>query len=152
MTSKEALEHLTSKVFTGGNSILETEANVCEEIILKDLERLETLENIFSDSHICEIKARFNEIECSTEKCNNCPLGFESGVCLKNAFETKWKLQQENEKLKKVIEILKSCLDFYVGEGIGFVDCVFENPIITFDLNNKKELEQYELLKEVLGN
>lgn len=45
MTSKEALEYLTSKVFTGGNSILEIEAEECKTIILKNLERLEVLEN-----------------------------------------------------------------------------------------------------------
>lgn len=44
MNSKEALEYLTSEMFTGGNSILKAEAEVCKNIILQDLERLEELE------------------------------------------------------------------------------------------------------------
>lgn len=113
--------------------------------VLQDLERLETLEKIFSDSHICEIQARFNEIECSTEKCNNCPLGFESGVCLKNTFETKWKLQQENEKLKKIktnienkIKFIESCIVKQELNG---------NEVAIFNLK-----WQIDLLKEVLRN
>ena len=100
----------------------------CNEIS-QDLDRLEKLEKIFSDSHICEIKTRFNEIECSFDKCENCPLGIGDGICLKKTFERKWELQkenqelikkadcclwkdcneisQENEKLKKAIDIIK---------------------------------------------
>lgn len=71
------------------------------EYIFKDLDRLEKLEKIFSDSHICEIKERFNEIECSADKCDNCPLGIGDGICLKKTFERKWELQKENQELIK---------------------------------------------------
>lgn len=57
--------------------------NKCLLTIKQDLDRLEKLEKIFSDSHICEIKERFNEIECSADKCDNCPLGIGDGICLK---------------------------------------------------------------------
>ena len=43
-SSKEALDYVTSNVFTGGNSILKEEAEVCKNIILQDLDRLERLE------------------------------------------------------------------------------------------------------------
>lgn len=49
MTSKEALNYLTSKVFTGGNGILEIEAEECKKTILNDLERLEELEEKYYD-------------------------------------------------------------------------------------------------------
>ena len=70
----------------------------CNEIS-QALDRLEKLEKIFSDSHICEIKARFKEIECSADKCDNCPLGIGDGICLKKTFERKWELQKENQEL-----------------------------------------------------
>lgn len=72
----------------------------CNEIS-QALDRLEKLEKIFSDSHICEIKARFDEIECSAEKCENCPLSIGDGICLKKTFERKWELQKENQELIK---------------------------------------------------
>ena len=71
------------------------------------MNKLEELENIFADSHICEIQAKFNKIECSAEKCDNCPLGIGDGVCLKNTFELKWKLQKEIQSLKKENQKLK---------------------------------------------
>lgn len=81
------------------------------QLILKDLEYLDSLKKFFSDSHICEIKARFNEIECSSDKCDNCPLGFESGICLKNTFKKKWELQKENQDLKVFVDAYANARD-----------------------------------------
>ena len=120
MTSKEKVKYLwlTIANFYGEIEPLESyqeenkiRARKCCEHILQDLERSEKLEKIFSDSHICEIQERFKEIKCSADKCENCPLGFESGVCLKNTFEHKWKLQEENQELKEENQNLKKALD-----------------------------------------
>lgn len=102
MTSKEALDELCDLATPNGDCI--NYVIGISGIILKALDRLELLEKIFSDSHICEIKARFNEIECSADKCDNCPLGIGDGICLKNTFEKKWELQKENKELWENIE------------------------------------------------
>lgn len=44
MNSKDALDYLTSKKYTGGNIYLKLDAMLCKNIIKKDLERLEELE------------------------------------------------------------------------------------------------------------
>lgn len=76
MTSKEALEYVTSDIFTGGNSILKEEAEVCKNIILQDLDRLEELEK-----------------------------GNQEWIKLYNLItEGNWNLKNENQKLKKAIE------------------------------------------------
>ena len=146
MTSKEALENLTYCV----NGIGSKEKYY--NIIKQDLERLEKLNNIFSDSHICEIKAKFNEIECNADKCKNCPLGVGDGICLNNIFEHKWKLEEENAKLKQAIEILqvKRIQKRFLEESKN----VDEYNKWISNLMNIRELtqEEYELLKEVLGN
>ena len=144
--------------------------------VLKDQGRLERLEKIFSDSHICEMQARFNEIKCSADKCENCPLGFESGVCLKNTFEHKWKLQEENQELKKknrqllndsstlavkiiklekVLEIIKDKCYFMPLSKIKNLS--YHLYVRWFDLNHYdvKSLltrEEFDSLKEVLYN
>ena len=111
------------------------------DTIKQDLERLEKLNNIFSDSHICEIKAKFNEIECNADKCKTCPLGVGDGICLNNIFEHKWKLEEENAKLKQAIEILKDRKNILKYNGLKG----------TYELGWLTQ-EEYELLKEVLGN
>lgn len=65
MNSKEAINYLSSDVFTGGNSILKEEAEVCKNIILQDLDKLEELEKILSD-----LKSMFEiriGIDCGNE-------------------------------------------------------------------------------------
>lgn len=54
------------------------------------------------------------------------------------------------EKLKKALESLEPILDIYTDDDKGYIDCLVENPIITFDLHKDKEFKEYELLKEVL--
>ncbi len=66
------------------------------------------LEKIFGDRHICEIKARFNEIECDADKCDNCPLAIGDEMCLKITFEDKWQFQEERDDLKqKLLDQMK---------------------------------------------
>lgn len=128
------------------------------EYIFKDLDRLEKLEKNFSDSHTCEIKARFNEIECSADKCDNCPLCLGDGICLKNTFEKKWELQKENQalkeenaKLKKAIDFLKLSFDISLDSKLRISDgseCV--QTFIIYLPKNTTIDEMFEILKEVL--
>ena len=113
MTSKEALEYLTSKTFTGGNSILETEAEICAGIVKQDLERLEALENENQElKETIKIRKEMNI----------------------NLIDFGTKLKQENEKLTKaiidILEYVKCELD-----SIEIVDRI-EN-ILNEVLNNE---------------
>lgn len=78
-SSKEALDYVTSDVFTGGNSILKAEAEVCKNIILQDLERLEKFERMFEimQKHFYVCRG-FIEGRITTEK------NFKE--CLKNSW------------------------------------------------------------------
>lgn len=90
-------------------------------------------------------KARLEELEA--EEC------LVDGVDIIDYFRLSCeKLREENEMLKKAIDILKPILDIYTGAGKAYIDCCFENPIITLDLYNDKDFKLYELLKEVLEN
>lgn len=97
--AKECLKRIDER-----NYLTEREHKEFLETIEKDLDRLEGLEKIFSDSHICEIKARFKEIDCTAEKCDGCSLGIGDGICLKNTFEKKWELEKENRHLKECLK------------------------------------------------
>lgn len=135
--------------------------------IKKDLERLNKLNKIFSDSHICEIKARFNEIECTTDKCDACPLSIGDDICLKIMFENKWKLQKENQELlvnknvaqgiatkyKQVLDILKD--KFYIkihSNMFGSFLFIKEKTKNGEDVSCELDIEQAQKFKEVLGN
>lgn len=125
MTSKEALEYLTSKVFTGGNSILETEAEICANVIKQDLERLKALE---------KENKKWREIV----GCDLCEaLGREI-------------LLEENEKLKKAVDWIKHTFEITLDSKVRIsdgIDCIQAFPI---DLKTNEVI--YELLKEVLDN
>lgn len=115
--------------------------------IKQGLERLEQLEKIFSDSHICEIKARFNEIECTFQKCDSCPLCIGDGICLKNTFEKKWELQKENQKLKEENKKLKK----FVGVIMKYLYYSNKSHCIKLKEIRKSTLNfDYEYLKELL--
>ena len=124
MTSKEALDYLTSTVFTGGNPTLEAEAKVCKEIILKDLERLEVLEK------------------------ENIKLKFEN-ASLNNAIDLDLtaKFLSENIKLKKVIKLLK---EKRIIVGLLCDTKSVEEYNKHFKSHCKLTEKEYELLKEVL--
>ena len=115
MTSKEALNFII-KTF---NKLAQKPQdiglffNFCEahEKVKQDLDRLEQLEKIFGDKHICEIKARFNEIECDADKCDNCPLAIGDDLCFKIIFEDKWKFQEERNELKQTLQQIKVVLE-----------------------------------------
>ena len=136
MTSKEALEQIMEKYMFYVPARSEGKENLinCLNIVAKDLERLEKLNNIFSDSHICEIKAKFNDIECNADKCKTCSLGVGDGICLKNTFEHKWKLEEENKTLRNELHNL-----YGYGVGQAKKDLLEEN---------KKLLKAIEILKD----
>ena len=154
MTSKESLEFII-KTF---NELAQKPQDIglffkfCEAHgkVKQDLNRLEQLEKIFGDSHICEIKARFNEIECDASKCDNCPLGIGDDICLKNTFERKWGFQEERDKLKQALEILKE------RGGINLFINRNNNNKLTLEFDDciscVLEPKEYALLKEVLFN
>ena len=117
MKSKEALDYLTSKVFTGGNGILETEAKICKEKILKDLERLEVLEKENQ-----ELKEKLQEREEANAKVLN------MGVFI----------HKENEKLKKAIKENFMYIPDALFEKVCFkwTGPVMENEIIEVLVND----------------
>ena len=136
MTSKEALEQIMEKYIFYVPARSEGKEHLinCLNIVAKDLERLEKLNNIFSDSHICEIKAKFNDIECNADKCKTCSLGVGDGICLKNTFEHKWKLEEENKTLRNELHNL-----YGYGVGQAKKDLLEEN---------KKLLKAIDILKD----
>ena len=172
--SLEALERYYSNLLYG-NGGFDTDEEELEGLnaIKQDLERLEQLKKIFGDSHICEIQARFNEIECTAENCNYCPLGFESGICLKNTFKKKWELQQENQDLSQIMQLNN---EYIAGVERVKTDLVNENQKLKNAIEilknhlHVKELDidyvldfnglyddhltqqEYKLLNEVLGD
>ena len=106
--------------------------------------KIQQLENIFSDSHICEIQAKFNKLECSAEKCDTCPLSLGDGICLKNTFELKWKLQKENHELRKnktLIEIdkLTKANEEWNLANQKLINRIIELENELFDLKQKKK-------------
>lgn len=119
MTSKEALERYYSNLIYG-NGGFQTYQEELEglKVIKQSLERLEMLE-------------QSNNI---LEKLSG------------NQHETIKNLTEENEKLKKAIEILKDHIEIYSqgefmsGELYG-ISCV-----------DSLDQQEYELLKEVLGD
>lgn len=161
ITSKEALEQIMEKYifYVPARSEGKEHLMNCLNIIAKDIERLEKLNNIFSDSHICEIRAKFNEIECNSDKCKTCPLGVGDGICLNNVFEHKWELEKENAKLKQAIDILKDKysialhLEYTNTKLLGLDARYFLKNKKTNDKRNFIEIneKEYKLLKEVLG-
>ena len=142
MTSKEALENIkTAPSFMGGNTryltCLQSSIPFLEDInaIKKDLDRLEKLEK---------------ENQELKEKCKTFEENEESILTtLKTSV-------QENDKLEKVIEILKDELDISFEdtsqEGNGYWVVLQnwsgeEEVVINFNT-----LDDYDLLKEVLGD
>lgn len=119
----------------------------------RQLDRSENLEKIFSDSHICEIQERFKEIECSADKCENCPLGFESGVCLKNTFEKKLELQKENKELKEENKELKKTYDNLYNDIINVIQEI-KNLTMEADTNaiDKNSEEVFKAIKNLGWN
>lgn len=175
MTPKEALRRISGFIsfccYEYFDKELEKDWKKDIDAITQELDRLESLEKIFSDSHTCEIKARFNEIECSADKCDNCPLSIGDDICLKKTFEKKWELQKENQELlmaienknneiknlkklihdnpyKKVITWLKNTFEIILDSKVRIsdgTDCIQAFPI---DLKTNEVI--YDLLKEVL--
>ena len=125
MTNKEALEYLTSKVFTGGNSILETEANVCKEIILKDLERLEEIKNDnillkaeIEDLKYIEIANLKHSIDEKNEIIGDLKQDLQEEINNYQDMARLWhESEKENEKLKngitKEITLLKERMETF---------------------------------------
>lgn len=149
--SLEALEGLKNILNREGFEKWLKEKN---DLIKQDLERLERLEEaniLLTQKSQNEINYAINEI--SKLKQENQELK-EEKLYYKNKYLDLYNSYQncEDLKRKKAIEILKPILDIYTGDGKGYIDCCVENPIITFDLHNDKELKEFYLLKEVFGN
>lgn len=98
----------------------------CDDI-LQDIERLEVLEQ--ENEHLKEMLSIANYVGCGAE-------------------EKVWDLTQENEKLKKAIEILKGKLEVF--ETIN--SKVFNTQEYCILCNRKLTQQEYELLKEVINN
>ena len=149
MNSKELLEKGLESPVTKARGGVYLDIETIKQI-KQDLDRLEQLERIFSDSHICEIKARFNEIKCDADKCDNCPLSIGDDICLKHTFEKKWGFQIERDKLRQALEILKKhgVINLFINRNnnnkltLEFDDCI----------SCVLEPKEYALLKEVLFN
>ena len=133
MTSKEALKQLNNFISREKhiNSERNKTINECINTIKQDLERLETLEKQNEELF---------------------------GICAKQAYIINNKhidktfneeLQEENEKLKKVIEIIKN-------KRVN-LNLLFQEPNTLEAYNNyclpiyKLTQQEYELLNEVLG-
>lgn len=152
--SLEALEKLLElATLENGYALCCFAEDYCKTI-KQDLERLERLEEaniLLTQKSQNEINYAINEI--SKLKQENQELK-EEKLYYKNKYLDLYNSYQncEDLKRKKAIEILKPILDIYTGDGKGYIDCCVENPIITFDLHNDKELKEFYLLKEVFGN
>lgn len=131
MTSKEALERLGAEKLARGELIRnDSKVEPYIECINKDLERLEALEN--------ENKEYFEIITKQAYLLNNKHID-------RPFIEI---LQQENEKLKKAIEILKKYYKFKLFPPA--MDNIPEISIST-DWEHYISKQEFELLKEVLG-
>ena len=134
MTSKDALEILR-ECANGEKKVLFSTSIELANTIKQDLDRLE----------------KINEVWHKNEPMESVDI---NGNHLQEAYDFIHRLCEENEKLKKAIEILKSNL-FIDFKDIGDYYCIF------FKLNKYDECsytilciedkKQYELLKEVLG-
>ena len=135
MTSKEALE----KEIKSLENVIDRATRFNAGFALKEgLSLLELYNTILKDLELFE--------KCKNEN---------SDYQIKNA-----ELQEENEKLKQVLDILKNNLhiEFYESEytknikvyGVKFMETEYQAYDYTIMLLEDKE--KYELLKEVLGN
>lgn len=147
MTSKEKLKSMYERLILLGALNHSNEIEKSYEQVNKDLDRLEKLNNIFGDSHICEIETRFNEIKCSSEECENCPLGIGDSICLKAIFEIKWKLGQRVYKLEKFVKEINNIFNFSVIEYKGNYTLEYKRYGITHSFDIDENLGK--LLKEV---
>ena len=127
MTSKEALQEMLGLTKTHYDYWLK--ANDYYELIKKDLDRLE----------------KINEVWHKNEPMESVDI---NGNHLQELYDFIHRLCEENEKLKKAIEILKEALQLKVG----FYDNDFDYKFVVkvADLFECISSEQYELLKEVL--
>lgn len=72
-----------------------------EEVFEKDnennLNMYFEINEVFGDSHICEIKKEFTRYDksCEEGKCDFCALNVGDGICLRKVFERKWELEEK---------------------------------------------------------
>ena len=129
MTSKEALKRLKQET-APATYMVDFDKDECIEIIRKDLERLEELEeendNLLDDKLELVIKNKQQDMLIT-------------------------KLIQENTKLKQVIEILKSHIGLCNFEVIHLGQCVKDVRALLNISDESLSLEEYELLGEVFN-
>ena len=131
MTSKEALQEMLGLTKTHYDYWLK--ANDYYELIKKDLDRLE----------------KINEVWHKNEPMESVDI---NGNHLQEVYDFIHRLCEENDKLKKAIDSLKDNIYFTFNDKCTYI--CFQRDVddecdYTIIFPNK---EQYELLKEVLGN
>ena len=138
MTSKEALQEMLGLTTTHYDYWLK--ANDYYELIKKDLDQLE----------------KINEVWHKNEPMESVDI---NGNHLQEVYDFIHRLCEENEKLKNAIDILKKVLDLRVysydvpnpnDRFVISVDGLLEDA--WGGSSERISGEQYELLKEVLGN
>lgn len=142
----------------------------CLEVIEKALleykikaDKYDKINQVFNDSHICEIKKELAKYEplCEETKCDECSLGIGDGICLKAMYEIKWEIQKEKQKLEKVWEIVKeknvNIGHFYFVVFVlkkDYESCKLNNNNVMYNIcDTEKDFltqQEFELLKEVL--
>ena len=127
MNSLEALKRLKQETCPA-TYMPDFDKDLCIDVIGKDLDKLEHL-----DKYVDQLKTEIVETN-----------------------QKRYELEKENQKLKKVIEILKEKLDIKL-EIYHNGGCILNHKIISnCVIPNERclrylEVEEYELLKEVLG-
>lgn len=126
------------------------------EQVLKDLDSLEVLESnnekVIKDSvklinKNLELQQRLEALEKENKELKEI-IEIRKQMNI-NLIDFSTKLKQENEKLKKAIEILKDYIAVSTrrNEKFEYIPCIY-----SFGLNKDISQQEYELLKEVLGD
>ena len=172
--SKEALEILR-ECANGEKKVLFSTSLELANIIKKDLERLETIENLRTtpnalETCLAKYMNKCIELEKENEKLKMYPPEFDGTLYffekyqklekenqdLKELQELNkqglWNLKQENQKLEKAIEILKDKFDFKFNDENKVIYLFIKELSLHIYSWCFKSQQEYELLKEVLGN
>lgn len=112
-----------------------------EEVFEKDnennLNMYFEINEVFGDSHICEIKKEFARYDksCEEGKCDFCALNVGDGICLRKVFERKWELEEKYLSPKSYLK----------WEDLEFKE---EEQTMKVTLNGKEYILKYEKLKD----
>lgn len=148
MTSKEALERYYSNLHYGvGGFQTDDEESEALNTIKQDLERLEQVEK--ENQELKEKADKYDEL-CKHNVMDNQDFG---DNLIQGILALNTRVIERNKKLKKAIEILKTYFDFTFDDNYPFMNIKSK---ISCDgkgtTNCIQAVENYRLLKEVLGN